>query len=387
MNQTIRNIGKYALRATAIATATIAALLVLSWKLNTEWLEAERTIAEQLQFSDIFFKWHSHTETPSFNGKTVHVIDINSYKNRKALASLFDSIADVQPYLVALDITWGKYAMPDAEEDSLLIAALNRLPNLILAEEAVCFNSQWQFKHDSITKDVQGTRALVNLPQRVVRKWKSEYSVNNDTIATFAAAIAKKMGVQLSKKQNEWMIDYSIEETPVMDPSAWKKSINLLHNQIVIIGDVEDDRDAFVVPATFRHNMQAAGVLVHRQILQTILSGSWIREVSKTTNWIIAGIIIWLFLFCELFISNQLAWNESVKKATIYLTKIFILLLLILVAYILFWKGHLYINVWGAILVPAMIWAGKLIVETITIIVNYCMIIKPTISIKKGKKK
>ena len=384
MNHTLRNIGKQALRATVIATTTIAALFLLNLKLNTDWLEAEKMIAEQLQFSDLFFKWHSHTANRSFDGKTVHVIDINRYQKRNELAALFDSIADAQPYLVAIDITWGKYAMPDAVEDSLLVASLNRLPNLILAEEAHVANNKWELKEQaSFTNNIEATKALINLPQHVARTWRSEYIVNSDTIPTFAASIAQKMGVQLPKQQNGMLIDYSIDTIPVLRSS---RLLHSLRNQIVIVGDVEDTRDAIVVPATFCHNMQLPGVLVHRQIVQTILVGSWMREISKTINWLIIYVVIWLFLFCESFIPTQFTWNESIKQATVYLTKIFILLLLIFVAYILFWKGHLYINVWGAILAPAMIWVGKLIVDMITIIVHYCMEITASF-IKKGMKK
>ncbi len=381
MNQTIRNFGKKALRATAIATATIIALLLLTRKLNTDWLEAERTIAEQFQFSDLFFKWHSPASIPSCNERDLHVIDINSCKSRGELATLFDSITAAQPYLVALDIKWGQYALSDSIEDSLLVAAVSRLPNLILAEEVVPKDS---LNHASFIDKVHATEALINLPNNIIRTWKTDWLVKEDTILTFAAAIANKMGASLLTQQQDWLIDYSIPKTPVM--SSNQVVFSVLRDNVVIIGDVQDERDAFIVPATFSSNMQLTGVLVHRQIVQTILSGNWIREVSRTTNWIVIYLVIWLFLFTEIVISDICTCNDSIKQATAYIIKIIILIILIFVAYILFWAAHLYINVWGGILAPAMIWTGKLIVEAIDIMVHHCKQIKP-FRIKKGKKK
>ena len=65
-----------------------------------------------------------------------------------------------------------------------------------------------------------------------------------------------------------------------------------MKTQIVIVGDMQDLRDTRVVPTTFRTNMRTSGVMVHKQITQTIMTQQWFRTVSVVWNWIIAFFIL-----------------------------------------------------------------------------------------------
>ena len=355
MKLNISNIGKQALRATAIAAATVAALLLLSWKLNTDWLEAEKLIAEHIQFSDLFFRWHMHNDAPPYDNRTVVVLDISQFKERKEQVELMNALADAEPFMVALDVIYPPLAVADTATDHRLIEAIRRLPNLILAVEARENDTLRSFFADSI----QAQEALCNLPTSIIRTWE----MTSGTMPTVAVAIAQKMGITLPEKESEWLIDYSICDNEIISLSSLPANLAMLKNQIVIVGDLKDLRDTRVVPTTFRGNMRTYGVLVHKQIIQTMMTPKWFRTVPVVWNWIMAFIILWLFLFSGYFISTNVKVSEYAKKALVYLTKMFILLLLIFFAYLLFWGAHCYINIWWIILAPATLWMGELVFD------------------------
>lgn len=355
MKHNLSNIGKQALRATAIAAATVAALLLLSRKLNTDWLEAEKLIAEHIQFSDLFFRWHAHKDAPPYDNRTIFVLDISQFKEREEQVELMNTLADAEPFMVALDVIYPPLAVADTAIDHRLIEAIRRLPNLILAIETRENDTLRSFFADSI----QAQEAICNLPTSIIRTWK----MRSGTKPTFAAAIAQKMGIEQPEKEFEWLIDYSISDNSIIDSLPRPLNLEMLKNQIVIVGDLKDLRDSRVVPTTFRANMRTSGVMVHKQIIQTMMEQEWFHVVPIVWNWIIAFIILWLFLFFDYFISSQLGMSEPAKKALVYLTKIFILLLLIFFAYLLFWGAHCYINIWWIILAPAALWMGELVFD------------------------
>ena len=380
MKLNISNIGKQALRATAIAAATVAALLLLSRKLNTDWLEAEKLVAEQIQFSDLFFSWHKHTNVPSYENRTVLVLNISQFKERKEQVELLNALADAEPFMVALDVIYPSLAIADNATNNRLIEAVRRLPNLVLAVEERENDTIRSFFADSI----QAQEAICNLPTSIVRTWET----TSGSMPTFSAAIAKKMGITLPQKDREWLIDYSISDADIIDSLPLPLNLKMLKNQIVIVGDMQDLRDTRVVPTTFRTNMRTSGVMVHKQITQTIMTQQWFRTVSVVWNWIIAFFILWLFLFCDYVISSQLKVSEPAKKALIYTIKAFILLLLIVFAYLLFWGAHCYINIWWIILAPATLWMGELVFDCCKVILSGILQIKTTLlPKKKGNKK
>ena len=357
MKESFRNIGKYALRATIIAAATVAILLTFSFSLNTDWLEAEKLVAEQLQFSDLFFHWHSHNNLP--DGRNVYVLDISNLSDREEQAAFFEQLTEAKPYMVALDIVYSKNSESDSAVDHRLAEAVNKLPNLVLEKEyrkgKGCLSSYFA--------DGSQQEALSNLSSYIIRDWKANDIINGDTLPTFAAVIAQKMGAYVPNDSKERLIDYSICDTNYIKLDTSHYDLTMFENEVVIVGDVADLRDTRVVPFTHQPSMRTSGIMVHKQIVQTIIAQNWIRPISAIWNWIIVFVILWVFVFVDSIIPAIVNMSKNIQNAIINVIKTLTILLMIFIAYIVFWNAHLSINIWGAILAPIALWMGNIVIE------------------------
>ena len=356
-------IAKILSQATIIVALTFVFLLILNWipKLRTSWLDAETMLKEELQFSDLYFNFHKHLEIPSYNGRYVYLLDIHKAQNRKEIAEIINHLADAQPYLVAMDVYFGETAMPDSVENQQLIKSLQRLPNLIYV---MSYNpSEDLYNHSFFASELDplyATEALSNfLPQSPTRTWKANMLIGGDTVPTFAAVIAQKMGAVISDTGQEWLIDYSIDDSGVCrmeDPIDY----SVFHNHVVIIGDARDPKDTHQIPTSILSKESRCGVIVHKQILETILSNHWMRPISPVWRWIIIFIFLWITLLGEMVIS---LWLEKRTKWTqnkvLHTYRLFITLIVVFISYCLFWKTGWYINMLEPIFAVAMLWFGK----------------------------
>lgn len=357
------------IKTTVISIITIAILLLFSVlpQVNTKWIDGGKMVREYVQFSDLFFRWHEPINAPYVDSSKVYVVDVNEYQTREELTNLFNAIADDQPYLVAMDLTYSSYAMMDSMANQRLIESIKRLPNLIVAEEVIDKGDSSQLQHSFFVDAIKGygEEAIISLPFPIARKWQKEYIVNGDTIPSFAAAVAKKAGIDLPDSQEEYLINFSIHEpTSLKLPKRFEPG--RLTNQIIIIGDVEDKRDFFIVPFTFNPNMRMAGVMIHGQITQTIMAQQWFSNISKTWMWIIALIYLWLYIgvgkCITKYLSTRPKWQWTERRAK-NLWKLILTLFLIIVAYWVFWHMHRYIDVIVIILTPVMLWIENAVVS------------------------
>ena len=387
---------KLALKSTLIAATTVAILLLGSLlpTPKSTLLEGSKLILAHAQFSDLFFRWHPQTNTPYVDGRKTIVVDINAF-DREDLPDLFDSIAKAQPYLVAMDVVYGQYAMTDSAIDKRLKESIKKLPRLILAEEVLTNTKPYQIRRSFFAQEVDAQGACVNLPYSILRYWQKEYrdsieneqKIRKDTVLpTFAAAIAKELNIDIPDTRSSWMIDYSICETKPLDSQDLKHmNWNYLKDQIIIIGDVGDLRDTYVVPSSFNANMRMSGVMMHNQILQTIMAKRWFHKVSKVWLWIIIFIYLTLYLFGGKFITTYISEHENwkwIERRAKNFYKLTLTCVLIMIAYVVFWCGHAYIDVMAVILTPIMLWLEKTFVsiyDTIVMFINHTFI-------KKGKK-
>ena len=377
-----------------IATVTFfLSFAQLMPKINTDWLDAEKLIVEHVQFSDLFFRFHAKDSCPSYNGRQVFIVDISGYQEREQIAELFDSLYAAEPYMVALDIIFGDYAIQDTATNRRLTESVKRLPNLVLAQEIRAVDTDRQTSLRSFFADeVQAEEALVNLPTAIVRKWHPAKRIGNDTLPMFAAAIARKMGVKVPMTEEEWLIDYSIRDTIVLRPKMQSFDFRFLRNQVVIVGDVQDLRDTHVVPFAFRTTMRMSGVLVHKQIVQTLMAHHWLREASKAWEWFFLSIVIWLFIFLDERLSYITKKDKQEQyRVLVSFAKFLTLSTAILITYLLFYRAHVYCNAWSVILAPAMFVVFKgiamFIAGCIQFVIMSCRYVAKAICATRNSKK
>lgn len=388
---------KHSLRAMAIAGATVAFLFCAErWapKINTQWLDvSKQIIQENIQFSDLFLYFHRHTDVPMYEGRQVVLLDIHDYQTREEVATLLDSVVAAEPYMVALDVIFGKISMPDSTENSHLVSAVQRLPNLILATEQLPVDeTHYRYERSFFADEVQATEAIVNFPTGILRKWSPLQTFNGDTFPTFAYAIMEKMGISVPEIETEWLIDYSIADTSMMHPNRKPFNWAFLRNQVVIIGDAHDLRDLKSVPYAYRVSTRMAGVQVHKQIVQTAIAHHWFRRCHEAWLWIITFLFLWGILMITPLASALaytawkpmqsmygrifkhdteglplVKWEKTVRK----IMKTVFVILFLAFAYILFWGAHLYFSVATVVLAaPVTLWVGSWLTQKIKGVIN-----------------
>ena len=340
-------------QATIGALSIVIILLFLSWlfpKFDSDWLEAEKQISEHWQFSDLFYRMHSHPDAPILDGRQVYVMNISEYQSREDLTNLFDSLAAAKPYCVALDVIFGNSIQYDSIVNKRLVESIQRLPNLILATEGRYGHGETRYVRSFFAESIHAQEAITNLPSPIVRNWTPKLIVQSDTLTTFATAIAKKIYDDVPQ-EGEFLIDYSIQESLILQPQQPSFCMDFVRDQVVIVGDIEDLRDSHNVPMTFRTSTKLSGVLVHKQIVQTIMAHSLIRKASSFLTWLFVFIVLWLFIFIDKKISSS---NQLLQQVL----KMVVILAMIGNIYCLFWYAQIYVNAWNIVLAPAILWIG-----------------------------
>lgn len=389
---------QHSIRAAFTALLTVLFLFgskLLLPNINTEWLNITQQIfLESIQFSDLYFAFHRHTDVPSVEGGQVLLLDIHEYQTREEIAELLDSVAAAQPYMVALDVIFGETAMPDTIANQHVLEAVNKLPNLIYAFAAQETPEQtYTYNRSFFAGKIQGTEALANLPKTTLRRVAPIQVINRDTLPTFAYTILKELGISIPQNNIEWMIDYSIEDTVIMRPYKRQFNWNFLKNQIVIIGDTRDLTDMHKVPLSYRETFHMPGVQVHKQIVQTGIVQHWFQKVHDAWLWLITFVFLWCLKItgplAEKLASKKWGtmqeWYKIVfkndpegltpeRRANIArkLIKLLLIIVLLALGYFLFWCAGLYFEVLVVIVAaPAILWVGEWLLNIMRKIVKF----------------
>lgn len=387
---------KHSLCTTLVTCLTVAFLIGSKYILTikTDWLDVTKQVLfESIQFSDLYFAFHRHTDVPFVENRQVLLLDIHEFQTREEVADLLDSVAAAQPYMVALDVIFGETAMPDTIANRHILEAVNKLPNLVYAFAAQETSEQtYTYNRSFFAGEIQGTEAYANFPKTTQRYAAPTQVINRDTLLTFAYAILKKIGISAPEEDVEWMIDYSIEDTVMLRP--YKRAFNweFLRDQIVIIGDARDLKDMHRVPITYRTTAHMSGVQIHKQIVQTGIVQHWFQTVHNAWLWLITFVFIWLVKItnpkflgerimayekCDtikkVFTNDSygLTLERKTKIASKFFRFIFTIVLLAL-GFSLFWCAELYFEVLVVIVAaPAILWVGEWLLNIMRKIVKF----------------
>lgn len=341
-------------------------------KMDTGWMEApKQVLLEEFRFTDLYLYFHRKAEIPTYEGRQVVLLDIHAYRSREEIAQLLDSIAAAEPYLVGLDVIFGERALSDPEADRHLTEAVRKSPKVIVASEQQAYEGGYRYVRSFFSEEIGAEEGLVNFPQGILRELSPTQVFDGDCFPSFAYRMISEMGISVPDEKTSWLIDYSIVDTTVLRPYIKPFNWSFLHDQIVVIGDALDMTDLKKTPFAYRVNTRMFGVQIHKQIIQTAMSGRWFKQMHAFWTWLIMGIFLWLWILAEP-IGAAIAgiWQprgkeaEELKKkwiSTVQKTCRFVLIvLLIMIGYILFWAFERYFEILKVMIIaPATLWIGR----------------------------
>lgn len=334
---------------------------LLSWiGFSSDVLSPWKQAVDSYRLSDLYFSWHRGKSYVTDDGISVVLVDISSCTDRNEVAEVIDRINQARPRVIALDVIFPQAVAVDNAQNDSLVNVLKRVSNLVVATEVRPKSDTGYTRISSFfAGSVEADEGLVTLPSGVIRTWNPLMVVGNDTIPSFTKVIADKAGKCMPDTYRSQMIDYSIQDDVVLD-AAEQWDNRFLEGQIVIVGDLKDVRDTYVIPVTLKTSVRQSGVAIHRQILLTCLGGV---KIKTSPRWLVIMFSAILLFVVSQLIFPMLDWADTREKelkenndkitlrlyfkGSIYrhisaLVQVGLMLLTAVIGYIMFWTTGYY---------------------------------------------
>lgn len=346
---------KVVLKGGLLAALVVAFMLGVAWfgqraNILNPWKQA----MDSYKLSDLYLGAHKSSRPVSYDGASVVTVDISNCYSRMEIAELINKINSANPRAVALDVIFPDLSSNNNKiENDSLVAALQRTENLILVREyRPISRTEFTIQSSFFENEVDATVAAATLPMGVIREWSPMLVFDNDTVPSFAKAVADVVGIPVASTTDPQIIDYSIQDNITIKANEpWDPEF--LNNQIVLIGDLADVRDSHTIPLTLNRTIKQPGVCVHRQIIQTAMQG---RVFYQVPNWlviVVTYIILWVLCVVKKYWRHHTdkrfeRINNSKGRFAVYLTafwdgikqdvlRLVILCFTICCGYLLFW--------------------------------------------------
>ena len=313
-----RSILKVILRGGLVAFCAVIFALGASWVGNkADILSPLKQALDSYKLSDFYFWAHKSSRRVSYNGTSVVTLDISGCHDRMEIAEVINKVNSANPRVVAIDIVFpdiSKYV--DKAANDSLVSALKRTRNLVLAREyRPLADGKYSINPSFFENEVDATIGAATLPIGIIRDWTPVWVLGNDTIPSLAKAIADVAGIPVSSATSSRIIDYSINDGMIIKAnSIW--DAECLEDQIVLIGDMDDLRDSHVIPLTLNRSIKQAGMIIHRQILQTIMQGKERYTVPKWLVVLVTYLTLWaLFVIKEYYKNSGAILRRFLSKS------------------------------------------------------------------------
>ena len=318
-------------------TAIIAGIAFFLWIIGftTDIFDPIGKALDNYHLSDGFFYAESkrHRAVTDINPGIV-IVDIGDCDSRKEISELVNTINSANPKLLAVDIIFGKSPTISSEEDSLLKDAFSRVPHLVLASRCVEGANGWQTERSFFSEELNCTEGDVNYENGIVRTFSSIQSFGNITVPSFVGQVARLGG--LCDSFPTQLINYSPDSTITLLPDKLTH-LELLNNQIVLLGDRHDLRDYHDIPVLMDGMPRTSGLNISAQCLYSLQSGKTFRRCPQWLD-ILIGVLL-TYLFCT-FIASPKYRIKQFNGFWISLCQIGTLIILVALTYLVFWKFH-----------------------------------------------
>lgn len=290
------------------------------------------------------------------------IVDITAC-DRDGIADVLDILSFCDPLAVGLDVIFDNAR--GGVEDEYLLSAVESCPNLVMAATLSQDSaSSFSIAEKSFFADSLGVRlGAINLPAKYPRATIREFPVwfpsRNDTIPSFATAIAQLAAPDAAEfllKRNKQLeiINYPSRKFEVIQPEDLIDRAELIHDRIVLVGAARDFYDIHSTPTDSR----MPGVLIHAYSIATILDASYIKKLDKFQNWLLA------FLSCLAVIWISLKLTSGLKGIIMRVTQLGILYIVLVVGYHFFITYNILIDFSYTLLILSFglfacdIWSG-----------------------------
>ena len=295
-----------------------------------------KNIITNYNLSDFYFRWHSNTNT---EGAAKYIlIDISDADkhSRSEIAALLEKIDQAHPKVIGLDIFFPAASNMQQSENDSLLHVLQRIQSPLVTVSLLDPVTQDSCTYESsffipLLQEKQNiVEGLANFPNNsIVRTYQPIWSSGSKSYPIFAKQIADIAGTPMLSDENEHLINYANTDTIIIH-SKELTNADILSDRVVLIGDMKDKRDQYLIPVSLNAARHCPGLEIHKQILLTADSGWDPYKVPKWLVMLISFFIVWGFCWVVCLIEGR-RYVRHVKWFCLFLT--------IGVGYCLFWAG------------------------------------------------
>lgn len=285
--------------------------------------------ASDFRFSD-FYTIVADDRAVSVLDEDIVMVPVDGY-TRKEMARVIDDIDFSEPAAVGLDIA---FAPPSNPEDDPLAEALASCANLVMpvridySEDGSSHLSHISYYDDIL--EPQGGFAAVNIQgdageRTTVRNFTRSFQTDEGEVPSLAAALvsivrpdaAKKLA---GRKGKEEYIKFASRKFDTVLPDEIIDDPGLVKGKIVLVGKMQNAGDLHVTPL----DNFMPGLLIHAHTAATIISGDYIRTLTKYESYAVAVIVCLIIVWL-----NMLLIQSPVGPLVVRVVQVILLYLMI----------------------------------------------------------
>lgn len=283
--------------------------LMFEISVEIEFLNPVTATFNDLNFNDII---SSKLKPFELNPLDSNIVILNLPKTRDEIISQINTLQKYKPKVIALDMI---IKSNDWNKDTLFLEKLIKHNNLIIGfslNELIKEKLNYIYLLNKYKNNIGFTDLLVTNNQKTIRSYFPFYSLSNLKLLSFTSAIINKYSPEkysvLLKRNNEIeYINYDAKKLFYyfeLNDKTNIKDENIIKNKIVLIGYLESDcvensvdcTDKFFTPLNSRYIGRSLpdmyGVVIHANILSTIINNKFYYNLSKFETYFFLFILI-----------------------------------------------------------------------------------------------
>lgn len=321
-------------------------ILVLgSIPLNLGILNPIKLGLKDFDFNDIFYSKVGNNQRKDVDSNIV-VINIG-HANREGIAHIINKVASYEPKVMGLDALFSGPREPF--EDSLLIDAIRRNKNLVLATKYQTDSTGKLISGENFFSNISSLNGYVNFPYssedwqsiRTYYPFKKDEKDHNLILPSFTSVLVKeydslkfleieknidkKITINYTRKVTAKKKQYQVIEpeyllTDQVDSSAIRGKIALLAYVNIDPNDIEDKK---FTPMNEKYAGKSTpdmnGIFVHANIISMIMEDNYIKKVPLWGNILLAIIVCWLHMsfFIHYYLESHIWFHLAAKIAQV----------------------------------------------------------------------
>lgn len=331
-------------RDTILATIMVFVLmgLLALIPINTHVLDPIKMALQDFDYNDLAYSQFNKNGDVSVDTSLI-IVNIGD-ADRSEIATMIQSISNSKPLVLGVDILFNE--PKDVVADSLLLAAFNAHPNIVMAYNLAIEKNEAKptgFLQDKVSSN--GFANFVGEEGGSIRYVAPFFKSGSESFPSLAASVVQKAypaAYETLKNRNNVTeaVNYTrsgedfivIDGATVLQDSLFDKT--MFQNKVVLMGYISSNQysleDKHFTPLNKKSVGKSIpdmeGIFIHANIIHMIKNGDYISKVPSWVNWLIAGVLGWLHmsLFINYFIEKHIWFHLVAKIAQVLSAILFI---------------------------------------------------------------